>query len=77
MFYLLCFTFMFYVLAFSFYLLPFTFFDVHGSWLMAGKSLESITALLVEIWDMGGEEEKGEGVQVITAVYSKPLGLGF
>ena len=67
-FYVLRFTFyvlpfMFYVLAFAFYLLPFTFFYVHGSWLMAGKSLESIAALLVEILDMG----EG-GVQVITLV---------
>ena len=62
--------FTFYLLGFTFCLLPLTFtlFDVHGSWLMAGKSLVSIAALLVEILDMreGGEEE--EGVQVITLV---------
>ena len=57
-------------MPFTFYLLPFIFLDVHGSWLMAGKSLESIAALLVEILDItegegGGEEE---GVQVITEV---------
>ena len=74
-FYVLPFT--FYISSFTFYVLPFTiyllpFFDVHGSWLMAGKSLVSLAALLVEILDMreeggeGGEEE--EEVQVITLV---------
>ena len=44
-------------------------FDVHGSWLMAGKSLVSLAALLVEILDMGGGEGEGEGGgQVITEV---------
>ena len=64
----LCFT--FYIPYFTIYHLPFTFFDVHGSRLMAGKSLVSLPALLVEILDMtggGGEEEGGE-VQVITLV---------
>ena len=75
MFYLL--HFIFYILPFTFYLLPFTFyhdhlpftfFDVHGSWLMAGKSLVSLAALLVEILDMGGGEGGGGGGegQVIT-----------
>ena len=63
-FYLLPFT--FHLLPFTIYHLPFTFFDVHGSWLMAGKSLVSLAALLVEILDMGGGE--GEGGQVITEV---------
>ena len=52
-FYLLPFT--IYHLPFIMYLLPFTFFDVHGSWLMAGKTLVSLSALLVEILVMGGE----------------------
>ena len=86
-FYLLCFT--FYLCPFTFYLLPFTFyhlpftiyhlpftvFDVHGSWLMAGKSLVSIAALLVDILDMGGG--KGEEGQVITLVTLNLLGFGF
>ena len=50
-FYVLPFTFSllrfpFYVLPFPFYLFTFLpFFDVRGSWLMAGKSLVSIAAL--------------------------------
>ena len=75
MFYLLRFT--IYVSLFTFYHLPFTFFDVHGSWLMAGKSLVSIAALLVEILDMGAEAEEAEGVQVITLVTLNLLGFGF
>ena len=47
-FYVLPFT--FYLLRFTFYHLPFTFFDVHGSWLMAGKSLVTIAIPWVEIW---------------------------
>ena len=40
---------------------------------MAGKSLESIAALLVKIGDMtGGEEE-----DVIIWVHSNPLSFGF
>ena len=78
MFYVLTFT--FYLLAFTFYccftfyLLPFTFgwlvciIDVHGSWLMAGKSLVSLAALLVEILDMTEEGGEGGEVQVITEV---------
>ena len=70
MFYLLCLTFTFHVLRFTFYHLPFTVFDVHGLWLMAGKSLVSLAALLVEILDMTGEGGEGgkEEVQVITMV---------
>ena len=59
--------FKFYLSPFTIYHLPFTFFDVHGSWLMAGKSLESIAALLAEILDMteeGGGDGEGEEVQV-------------
>ena len=70
----------FYLLPFTIYLLPFTFFDVNGSWLMAGKSLESIAALLVEILDMteeGEEEGKEGGVQVITLVTLNFWVLGF
>ena len=45
---------------------------------MAGKSLVSLAALLVEILDMGGggEEEGGEG-QVITLVTLNLRVLGF
>ena len=65
MFYIL--PFKFYVLPFTIYHLPFTFFDVHGSWLMAGKSLVSLAALLFQILDMT-EGEGEEEVQVITLV---------
>ena len=45
---------------------------------MAGKSLESIAALLVEILDMTeGEGGGGEGVQVITEVTLNFWVLGF
>ena len=74
-FYVLPFT--IYHLQFTIYLLPFLMSNVHGSWLMAGKSLVSTAALLVEILDMrGAEEEEGE-VQVLTLVTLNLLGLGF
>ena len=43
---------------------------------MAGKSLVSLAALLVEIFDMGEEGEEGRG-QVITLVTLNLWVLGF
>ena len=61
---------MFYLLHFTIYHLPFTLFDVHGSWLMAGKSLVSLAALLVEILDMGREgEEEGHVITEVTLTF--------
>ena len=44
---------------------------------MAGKSLQSIAALLVEIGNRRAGAAAGAAVVVIIRVHSNPLGLGF